>query len=239
MRPTGFVRPLTKLRAQRNATESPLLRLPAELRHRTWTFAVKVDRIFVPTAYCWVVRQHVVRKGGAVALEENGEIASRHPESSWTSCCPVRQRGAFHLPEVCRQIYIETATLAYSSNIFLVDSDSLSCQNWARKKISLAQRDAIVRVEMDYGALFKQLFGVPASLRLRGFRNLTHIHVPLRMQHEQVLKHLSIYPALYDLDLAEEYPTICEAKLKEIDGSDIEVVFEDDDAAAEVSDLDD
>jgi hypothetical protein len=130
-RPTGFVHTLTKLRAQRNATESSLLRLPPEIRNKIWAFAVKVDRILVaPTSYCWAATRYIVTKRGGVVVEDDGAIALRHRRSALgRQCCPVHHLGAFHLPEVCRQVYIETATLAYSSNIFLVGRESLACKN--------------------------------------------------------------------------------------------------------------
>jgi hypothetical protein len=173
-----------------------------------------------------------------VTLEENGEIASRHPEESWTSCCPIRKLGAFHLPEVCRQIYIETATQAYSSNIFLAGIDALSCKNWAREKFSLAQRDAVARVELDSSALYKQLLCIPGPLRKRGFRGLTHIYLPHRVQAMLVQEYFTECDAAYDLDILKKFQTICEAKLKDIEGTDLVVVFEDY-AVAEVSDAED
>jgi hypothetical protein len=203
-----------------------------------WTYAVKVDRILVTTSYCWETRRHAVTRGGGVAMEGYGKIASRHLDDSWTSCCPLRELGAFHLPEVCRQVYIETATLAYSSNIFLANRDALSCKNWAREKFSLAQRDAIARVELDVCALYKQMRRIPGPLRLRGFRGLTHIHIPLHVLRMLVREYYTHYNASYDPDILKKVGAICEAKLKEIEGSHIVVVFEDDDAA-EVSDAED
>jgi hypothetical protein len=229
MRLTGFVRTLTKFRAQQNATESPLLRLPPEVRNKIWTYAVKVDRVLVPTEYCWKSETHRFTKGGAVAVKYDGAIASRHQRTA-DRCCPFRRLGAFHLPEVCRQIYIDTSTLSYSSNIFLVGRESLVHNNWARKKIMLAQRDAITRLECSEDLLDEQLFyghQLRVSLKERGFRNLTHVHVSFHTQKLLVQdRRQHGYMRKYRLKGPKELLAWCKAKLKEIEGSDLVVVFE-------------
>jgi hypothetical protein len=230
MRPTDSIQTLTILRAQRNATESPLLRLPPEIRKKIWTFAVQVDCVQAPIIYCWETRRHQFNKGGAVAVQDNGAIATRHLETDTDNCCPFRQLGAFHLPEVCRQVYIETATLSYSTNIFLVGSESLLCKNWARKEILLAQRDAITKVELGFEILTRHYFSTyvwPASLRRRGFRNLTHVYISCHTRKVSVKKwRRHLY--LWELHLkgSKELLTWCEAKLREKEGSDLVVVFE-------------
>jgi hypothetical protein len=242
MRPTDFVRILTKPRAQQNAIESPLLRLPPEIRKKIWTFAVQVDRVRVSKAICWHLkhmRQPYLNKGGAVAVEDDGAIAlSQHPGYPYP-CCASHQLAAFHLPEVCRQVYIETVTLSYSSNIFLVGPGSMVYKNWSKKKILLAQRDAIARVELEYEILDDQIYRhnyLNRSLKQRGFRNLTHIHVPLRTRNLLVKDWRRFnYRYIPDLEEPKELLTWCETRLKQIEGSDLVVVFEGD----SLSDTDD
>jgi hypothetical protein len=54
--------------------------------------------------------------------------------------------SAFHLPEVCRQIYSETAILAYKLNIFVIGIGiGRSNKKWI-KKLLPAQRDAITAI---------------------------------------------------------------------------------------------
>jgi hypothetical protein len=247
MRPTAFVRILIKPRAQQNAINSPLLRLPPEIRKKIWTFAVQVDRVRVSKESCWHMRhmgQPHVTNGGAVAVEDDGAIAlSQHLGSAY-QCCPSRQLAAFHLPEVCRQIYIETAMLSYSSNIFLVGEESLMCKNWAKGEILLAQRDAITRVELGLNILNTQLWKnhrPTYSLKQRSFRNLTHIHVSFHTQ--KLLVKDSIHWMLdHDETDISKLLTWCETKLKDIEGSDLMVVFEEDntpgiDSYATLSDI--
>jgi hypothetical protein len=247
MRPAGFVRTLTKPRAQQNAIESPLLRLPPEIRKKIWTFAVQVDRVRVFKEICWHLRdmgQPHLNKGGAVAVEDDGAIAlSQHPGYPYP-CCASHQLAAFHLPEVCRQIYIETATLSYSSNVFLVDEESLMCKNWAKGEILLAQRDAITRVELGLNILNKQLWKnhrPTYSLKQRSFRNLTHTYVSFHTQ--KLLVKDSIHWMLdHDETDISKFLNWCEAKLKDIEGSDLVVVFEEDntpetDSYATLSDI--
>jgi hypothetical protein len=51
----------------------------------------------------------------------------------------------FALPRVCRQLYSETATLAYTHNVFSITS--LSFKRW-REQLNPAQRDAITTLEI-------------------------------------------------------------------------------------------
>jgi hypothetical protein len=92
-----------------------------------------------------------------------------------------RQLSTFHLPEVCRQIYAETAILAYSTNTFaLFPLDS----GWVGT-LSQIQRKAITRVELNdlykYLHLFQFRYGM-ASLKNKGLIRLTHCHVSISEQ---------------------------------------------------------
>jgi hypothetical protein len=51
----------------------------------------------------------------------------------------------FALPRVCRQLYSETATLAYTHNVFSI---SRLCFELWRKQLNPAQRDAITTLEI-------------------------------------------------------------------------------------------
>jgi hypothetical protein len=95
-----------------------------------------------------------------------------------------RQLSAFHLPEVCRQIYAETATLAYSTNTFLLCSHDPFWLPWIRA-LSLTQREAITSIELrdlyEYLRDFRFRQSV-ASLRCQGLVGLTHFHVSIAAQ---------------------------------------------------------
>ncbi|KAI4701716.1 hypothetical protein J4E81_003456 [Alternaria sp. BMP 2799] len=76
--------------SKRNATASPLLRLPAELRNTIFAYALDHDTI---------VLEHPVPR---IRITD-----SRH-------------KDAINLLYVCRQIYIETALLPYKLNRFVI-----------------------------------------------------------------------------------------------------------------------
>jgi hypothetical protein len=161
----------------------------------------------------------------------------RHPDHGHGACCPVRERSAFLLPAVCRQIYIETATLAYSMNVFRANVDLFHFNNWATSRLMLAQRDAVTAVEMDEELLRKHMFTKTGSfihtrrtlhpLRARAFRNLTHVHISLCTQ-KAVLKSFRKrhWSSDYDADTHVWFLTRCEKLLKKIEGPDLVVVFQ-------------
>jgi hypothetical protein len=96
-----------------NASHSPLLRLPGEVRNKIWELAMGGNYIEVPGDY------DTNPKGNAIS------------NPTWPEYVPL---SLFHLPEVCRQIYSETAVLAYRLNIFVI-SISIGCSNrkWIKK----------------------------------------------------------------------------------------------------------
>jgi hypothetical protein len=152
-------------RAQRNATESPILRLPSDIRSIIWTLAVEVDLVFIERK-----RNVQCATGYGVAFDERGIL----PVSN-------RQLSAFHLPEVCRQIYAEAATLAYSTNTFLLYHWAL---DWTMV-LSFTQLGAITRVELgdintyllDFECCVRM-----ASLKNKGLVKLTHCHISTSTQ---------------------------------------------------------
>ena len=99
------------LRIQKNATDSPLLRLPAEIRNTIFRYAVGGNKIRIRRAVVyrtskkWRENSNLLWHGRADHLDDR-----RFKD----------QGTAFHLPEVCRQIYAETATLGYATNIFIL-----------------------------------------------------------------------------------------------------------------------
>ncbi|OAG21611.1 hypothetical protein CC77DRAFT_817030 [Alternaria alternata] len=96
---------------QKNATDSPLLRLPAEIRNTIFRYAVGGNKIRIRRAVVyrtskkWRENSNLLWHGRADHLDDR-----RFKD----------QGTAFHLPEVCRQIYAETATLGYATNIFIL-----------------------------------------------------------------------------------------------------------------------
>lgn len=209
---------LTEDRAQRNANESPLLRLPPEIRNRIWIFAMKVDRVQVWSTRCRLHGLNILsaRKGGAIALDAHGEPILKHKDNFGPICCPLRDLSAFHLPEVCRQVYAETSTLAFSVNTFLLGRRAFSQKyNW-NKTLMLAQRDAITKVEFGHRDLYISLYSPhPISLRSRGFRNLKDCYIPL-----QTLKNFT------QNWVDRDWVAYISRRLKEVEGDDLVVTFE-------------
>jgi hypothetical protein len=80
----------------RNASTSRLLLLPGELRNRIWEYA--------SSYVCIHLNASAGDKLSALVGPRPGKFI----------------RSAFCLPETCRQIYIETVTLAYSLNVFYI-----------------------------------------------------------------------------------------------------------------------
>jgi hypothetical protein len=132
---------------------------------------------------------------------------------------------------------METATLAYSMNIFRANVDLVRSSNWAMKRLMLAQRDAVTAVEMDEELLRRYMFTevgnfirtrpTPHSLRSRAFRNLTHVHISLHTQ-KAVLKGLRQphWSNDYDAETYEWFKVECEKFLKRIEGPGLVVVFQ-------------
>ncbi|KAH6638321.1 hypothetical protein C7974DRAFT_411751 [Boeremia exigua] len=108
---------------------SPLLRLPPEFRNMifkyTLTSKVRLKMYF-----------------NSVRRYSRSGFSTRPPRSA------VRQLG-MRLPEVCRQIYSETATLVYRKNTFSFAVE-LGMRTWLKKRLP-AQLEAIERLELLEG----------------------------------------------------------------------------------------
>ncbi|KAF2634929.1 hypothetical protein P280DRAFT_523591 [Massarina eburnea CBS 473.64] len=98
---------------KRNTAESPLLKLPSEIRNQIFEFAMAGEcrveisgtKLLKPTKD----KKYRIR-GRTFKMLENGEK------------CAVS--SAFHLPQVCRQIYAETAPLGFAHKEFVFGSSS-------------------------------------------------------------------------------------------------------------------
>jgi hypothetical protein len=132
---------------------------------------------------------------------------------------------------------METATLAYSLNVFRANVDLFHFDNWAMRRFMLAQREAVTAVEMDEELLRKHLFISSGHsmrtrrtlhpLRKRAFRNLTHVHISLHTQ-KAVLKSFRKrhWSSDYNEKAHKRLLIDCEKLLKEIEGPDLVVVFQ-------------
>jgi hypothetical protein len=147
---------------------SPFVRLPAEIRNTIWDFAVGGHRVDPPKSDLDTGR-HV--KGGAFVTKdittEEFLLGSNNTDHivdvtiRWLWEVNAVRRGrdhayvfskmrdiervltAFHLPEVCRQIYADTATMAYRLSILNLDRED---SDWIDTLVP-AQLDTISSVE--------------------------------------------------------------------------------------------
>ncbi len=107
-------------------------------------------------------------------------LSSDYPvrvDQRYSSILPDRcNMSNFRLPQVCRQIYSETAILFYLINSFKVSSNSLIRTVWTRRLL-LAQRKAIASIETSELVLYELMVN-PYRQPLRTiFPNLTTIKV--------------------------------------------------------------
>ena len=79
---------------------------------------------------------------------------------------PEKRPSAYHLPEVCRQVYSETATLAYKLNMFILGASQVLSPNWATMLLP-AQREAITRIKPEprYLMLLVDMYATRTHLR--------------------------------------------------------------------------
>lgn len=103
-------------------------------------------------------------KGRAVRIDSDKTIVEEVP-------------SAFHLPEVCRQIYSEAALLGFKLNTFLISHWS-SYSDLGRRQIFLGQRECITTVRLMPDSFFRTRFQ-GKSLRNNGFPNLTRVEASL------------------------------------------------------------
>ncbi|KAL1603499.1 beta transducin [Paraconiothyrium brasiliense] len=140
---------------KRNATESPLLRLPGEIRNKIWDYAMTGNivnihededesRVDAET----MEKVVVVCKGHTV-----GVVGEDNPVRWLSTRAEDKPRlpTAFRLCEVSRQIYAEIGTLAYSGSIFVFcswDDEGELVKEWARS-LAPAHKNAITDIAID------------------------------------------------------------------------------------------
>lgn len=91
-------------------------------------------------------------------------------------CFPLRSEAvwkftvhpvAFHLPEVCRQIYVETSLTSYSQNTFYLQSEPWYSSGQLGR-LTAAQRGAIKTLQLDPSLLFEHLDPCAIRIVIRG-----------------------------------------------------------------------
>ncbi|KAH7069369.1 hypothetical protein FB567DRAFT_598974 [Paraphoma chrysanthemicola] len=197
-----------------NATRSPLLRLPGELRNKIYEYAI-----------------------GSYYYHLDEVTHSKTEKSRWVKTVgrayyspkdKMPQPTAFHLPEVCRQIYSETATLAYNLNTFILEFD-IGGNKDLIKNLLPAQKNAI-RSVMPQSIFFERYVAYKDSdVHKNTFRatlpHLRRVEVP-----EDALSLITTFngstidPARsWTLEMWQKW---VDEQVKKKEGDDIEVVFE-------------
>jgi hypothetical protein len=135
--------------------------------------------------------------------------------------------SAFHLPEVCRQIYSETATLAYKLNIFVINNfhwDAFERYRWIRKRLP-AQRNAITAIAPQESVLWEFLDSDMSFLDT--FPNLEYIEITPETFCRATRDEPVVLRGLVDKVLVtrEEKQQWLLERIRKLDGDGIEVKF--------------
>ncbi|KAF2831596.1 hypothetical protein CC86DRAFT_402107 [Ophiobolus disseminans] len=121
--------------AKRNSNVSPLLRLPGEIRNKIWMYTLGYHNVNIGLRSCkrsWPIGHTL-------------DVRPLHPASRFPR---IFLRPTFHLPEVCRQIYVESAAFTYTLNTFSFDSRK-TFDRWVKAR-PLGQRELVTSVNVPY-----------------------------------------------------------------------------------------
>ena len=106
-----------------NAVNSPLLRLPAEIRNKIYTYS------FAP------------RNAKHIISIKPSTVGYTYEHRRGTE----QSRPAFHLIRVCRQIYSEASLLYFQHCVFALHLPRSLVRNWLAKR-NIAQRKAFAEI---------------------------------------------------------------------------------------------
>ncbi|KAJ4345845.1 beta transducin [Didymosphaeria variabile] len=143
---------------QHNATKSPLLRLPAEIRSNIFQYATSGTEFVIEP-----VNQGHGRK---VSIDD---LSGRNTTD-------LRRIGMY-LPQVSRQIYSETATLVFENNIFALEPLPLALNPYGSSN-PYGYSDRRERYELLPRFISALIPAQRASIRELKFTGLNH-HIPL------------------------------------------------------------
>ncbi|ORY05074.1 hypothetical protein BCR34DRAFT_572310 [Clohesyomyces aquaticus] len=144
--------------AKRNAVESPLLRIPPEVRSKIYEYVLGGLDVHVETTW----RRKIDRHGSGSRSRFDADLYFSDPSYRTTSSGfpATRSQDIAHpglpwsrlsdVPRICRQIYAETATLVYSLSTFCVPFGR-EILNW-HEVLLPAQREAIKSITLGFWA---------------------------------------------------------------------------------------
>ena len=136
--------------------------------------------------------------------------------------------SAFRLPEVCRQIYSETATLTYSGCVFQLQAENMEASeffgHWVGSLLP-AQKEVVADVGLSEMFMESYLFEDPMSFR-KGLAGLERVHLRdcdldvLRFMCTECHDELS-----EEVVTAEDFKAWVRERVAEMEGDGVEVVF--------------
>ncbi|KAF2118249.1 hypothetical protein BDV96DRAFT_569537 [Lophiotrema nucula] len=144
-------------------TDSPLLRLPAEIRRMIWKYAVGGHHIYV--------HDPSLRRARYPKLTYRATLMG-FGTHSLPAVPPGFVTPTFSLPKVCRQMYAETALLPYRLNMFAFDAPRIF-DVWVRSR-TLAQKRATSSLQPPLRSTTQIIDGTRAALSKK-FPNLERI----------------------------------------------------------------
>ncbi|KAF2118572.1 hypothetical protein BDV96DRAFT_679105 [Lophiotrema nucula] len=194
-----------------NATASPLLRLPAELRNKILEYAL----------------------GGQDVYMELEGVNRRGKERAFT-----RQRNIISLVYTSRQIYSETAFLPYSSNRFSFpepdprhsNDASMVLTTWVQSLLptQLNTISTIYPGDLLFRFYFFEQYKAPLVSK---FPSLARVIITSRTLYWIEISYLwELYPRRYHVDFKDDDAILAEAKriVEEREGGKVELVLEED-----------
>jgi hypothetical protein len=186
---------------------SLLLRLPGEIRNKIWEFAM--GRYYVN------IKEVVHSKTATSLYMKVAGCAQISPTDD------TPQAHAFHLPEVSRQVYSETATLGYKLNTFIIDFDMAGNKEHMEALLP-GQREAITTLMPEthfFEAYVQDLYRKPL---IQMFPNLNRIEVPGDALRLILMFDRSIVAGSRT---SKEWETFFAQKIKEKEGGRVQVTF--------------
>ncbi|KAF2001226.1 hypothetical protein P154DRAFT_575293 [Amniculicola lignicola CBS 123094] len=167
---------------ERNAKKSALLRIPSEVRAMIWAYVFDHQDVEIS-------RSHTGRigmSGWAIERKPCGlGVMTKHIPS------------AFHLPEVCRQIYSEIAVFGYSRSTFIIHE----CGPDFGLRLTQAARNEITSIELSTEDAVS-LQTCPAWYQFlldktKLFPNLKRLGIPLCGMRERTVRRYPITDDIY------------------------------------------
>ncbi|KAF1839896.1 uncharacterized protein K460DRAFT_437847 [Cucurbitaria berberidis CBS 394.84] len=125
---------LMQISAKHNSLNSPLLRLPGEIRNKIWNYAVGYHQINIShSSY-----------GRSSPIVSSCEVRPLYTNANLRTFI----RPTFQLYKVCRQMYVETSAMIYMLNTFGFKGSG-TFDRWIKKR-AIGQRRLINSVDIPY-----------------------------------------------------------------------------------------